>query len=166
MSKLIRSKSSRKLEVELLPSTVKSKSLFQIYNKKRRLDEWKEIKDELLRREGNKCWICGKKSIHLHVSEFWDFDDKNRIMILTEIHHVCDMCHKIKRTDFWFFTDYGKEQLKQLGLSNEDFIKHYCKVNKCKLKDFGKNWRKAIDTWKERSRFDWQQDYGEFISIH
>ena len=163
MSKLIRSKNPRKLEVELLPSTVRDKSLFQIFNKERRLDEWKAIKDELLYREGSMCWICEKKSSSLHVAEYWDFDEDNKTMILTEIHHLCDMCYKIKRSDFWFFTEYGKEQLKQLNISPEDLVKHYCRVNKCELKDFGKNWREAIDTWKERSRFDWKQDFGDII---
>ena len=98
------------------------------------------------------------------IQEFWDFDDKKHTMKLIEIHHVCDLCHKIKRTDFWFFTDYGKEQLKKLGYSYEDIIKHYCRVNKCRIKDFGKNWRKAIETWKARNKQTWHQDYGDFLS--
>jgi len=147
-----------------MPTTVETKSLFQVFDKNRRIDDWKAIKDELLRREGNKCWICDRNDNLLHIQEFWDYDDEKQTMKLVEIHHVCDLCHKIKRTDFWFFTDYGKEQLKKLGYSYEDIIKHYCKVNKCRIKDFGKNWREAIEVWKERNKQQWQQDYGEFIS--
>ncbi|MBK5115066.1 MAG: hypothetical protein KGD59_04795 [Candidatus Heimdallarchaeota archaeon] len=162
--RLVYRRSSRKLTIELMPTTVESKTLFQVYNKNRRIDDWKSIKDDLLRREGKKCWICDRNDNLLHIQEFWDFDDVKQTMKLIEIHHVCDLCHKIKRTDFWFFTDYGKEQLKKLGYSYEDIIKHYCKVNKCKLKEFGKNWRNAIETWKTRNKQEWQQDYGEFIS--
>ncbi|MGC9781554.1 MAG: hypothetical protein HZR80_20110 [Candidatus Heimdallarchaeota archaeon] len=161
--KLVHRKNSKKLTVELIPTTVRSKSLFQIYTKNRCLDVWTEIKDELLEREGKKCWICGKKSMHLFVHEFWEYDDDKSLMKLQEIHHLCNKCHKIKRTDFWFFTDYGKEQLKKLDISPEDLIKHYCKVNKCDLKDFGQNWREAVDLWKTRSEQEWIQDYGEFL---
>jgi len=162
LPKLIQRRIGKKLSIELTPTTVRAKSLFQFYSKNRRLDDWTEIKDELLAREGSRCWICEKESAHLHLNEFWHYDDVNQVMRLLEIHHLCDYCHKIKHTDFWFFTEYGIEQLKQLNVCREDLMKHYCRVNKCALKDFGKNWKEAIQTWKQRSEVSWVQDFGEF----
>ena len=84
------------------------------------------------------------------------------LISLREIHHLCAMCHKIKRTDLWFLTDYGKEQLKTLGLCQEDLINHFCKVNDCTLKEFAEQWSTAIKTWKKRSQYNWHQDFGEY----
>lgn len=152
----------KKLSVELTPITIQSKSLFQTYMKNNRFKEWSEIKKELLQKEGSTCWICGKESLSLHICEFWDYNDKSHKISLKEIHHLCDMCHKIKRTDLWFLTDYGKEQLKTLGLCQEDLINHFCKVNDCSIKEFAKQWSTAIKTWKKRSQYNWQQDFGEY----
>ena len=63
-----------------MPTTAESKTLFQVFNKNRRIDDWKAIKDELLRREGKKCWICDRSDNLLHIQEFWDFDDKKHTM--------------------------------------------------------------------------------------
>ena len=151
-----------KLTLNMMPIKIQNKTLFQVYVKSKRLKEWSDLQNELLAREGAKCWICGKESLNLHIQEFWKFDDSNHLLNLQEIHHVCDLCHKFNRTDFWFFTDYGKEQLKQLDLSREDLIKHYCKVNNCSLKCFAENWKEAIKTWKARNNHEWQIDFGEF----
>lgn len=164
-TRLIQNKrrTSNKLTVELTPKTVRSKSLFHYYMKNKKLNEWSEIKQELLEREGSKCWICGTTSNHLHIFEFWNYDEKERSAQLTEIHHLCDLCYKIKRTDLWFFTDYGKEQLKHLGICREDLIKHFCKVNQCSLKDFALNWKVAITNWHKRNDIDWKQNFGDYI---
>ena len=151
-----------KLTLNLTPNKIQFKSLFQVYVKSKKLKEWTKIKRELLVREGAQCWICGRESLNLHIQEFWHYDDDNHLLNLQEIHHVCDLCHKIKRTDLWFFTEYGKEQLKQLDLCWEDLIKHYCKVNKCSLKVFAVNWREAIQTWKSRNIHEWQIDFGVY----
>lgn len=162
-TKFVRKKRiEKRLSVELAPITIRSKSLFQEYMKNNRFKEWSIIKEELLQKEGPICWICGKESLQLHIHEFWDYNDEENTSSLREIHHLCDMCHKLKRTDFWFFTDYGKEQLKTLGLCREDLINHFCKVNNCSLEDFSKQWSSAIKLWKKRSQFDWQQDFGKY----
>ena len=163
LAKLMQKKYERKLIIELRPKTVQSSTLFQRYSKTCRLEKWATIKEELVKREGNICFICGKKSSHLHLHEFWNYDDNARIMRLHNIHQICTLCQKLKRTDFWFFTDYGKEQLKKLDIGWEELIRHYCKVNKCSIKDFGENWKEAIEVWKERSKFNWNQDFGEYL---
>ena len=152
----------RKLSVELAPITVRSPSLFQVYIKNNRFNEWFEIKQQLVEKEGSFCWICGKESSNLHMQEFWDYNESNYTRSLLEVHLLCDMCHKLNRTDLWFFTEYGKKQLQTLGLSQEDLVKHYCKVNNCSPKEFSKQWSRAIKTWKKRSQYEWNQDFGEY----
>ncbi|NHJ40649.1 MAG: hypothetical protein FK731_11500 [Asgard group archaeon] len=152
----------KKLKVEFTPTTVRSNSLFYFYNQNKKFDLWAEIKNKLIEQEGNFCWICTKESSQLHLHEFWHFDDETKTMVLKEIHHVCQFCDKIMHADLWFLSDYGRKQLQELNLFPEDLIKHYCKVNDCSLKDFGKNWREAFTTWKKRSEINWFKDFGIF----
>jgi hypothetical protein len=152
----------RRLSVEFTPTTVRSNSLFHYYNQNRKLIFWTTIKNNLLKREGNHCWICCEESSQLHLHEFWYFDDISKTMTLREIHHLCDLCDKIKHADLWFLSDYGRKQLLELNLLPEDLIKHYCKVNNCSLKEFGNNWREAFDIWKKRSEINWHKNFGKF----
>ena len=151
----------KKLSVEMTPITVRS-NLFQIYMKNKKIKEWSEIKEELLLREGSKCWICGKQSAHLHIHEFWDYNDNTHTAELKELHHLCDLCSKIKKTDLWFFTDFGKEQLKKLSITQGDLVKHYCKVNNCTIQDFTINWKETVDRWYERNQYNWKQNLGVY----
>ncbi|NHJ49389.1 MAG: hypothetical protein FK733_16485 [Asgard group archaeon] len=160
LPEVIHPKIPRKLSVELVPKSVRSNNLFYYYNQNRKLDLWSGIKNELLEREGQHCWICQKKSVQLHLHEFWAFDDTNQRMILQELHHVCNLCDKVLNANLWFLTDYGREQLLKLDILPEDLIKHYCKVNSCSLKDFGKDWRSAVDTWKKRNEITWEVNFG------
>ena len=155
----------KRLAVELTPTSLRSQSLFQTYLKNKKIKEWSEIKEELIEKEGAKCWICGRETLQLHIHEFWIYDDFSHEALLKEIHHLCGLCHKIKRTDLWFFTTYGKKQLKELGLCREDLIKHYCKVNKCALKDFAIDWREAVSDWRKRCENHWNTDLGNYHPI-
>lgn len=163
-SKLIQKKRiSNRLTVELTPASVRSKSLFQYYVKNNKIEEWTKLKRELLEKEGAKCWICGKESYHLHIHEFWNYNEQTKTATLQEIHHICDMCYILKRSDKWFFTDFGKEQLKQFGLSQHDLVKHYCRVNRCFGREFGENWQEAVDIWNDRNKINWSLDFGEYL---
>jgi len=163
ISRLLKKKHKKKLVIDLLPKPVQNKTLFQRLSRKRSLEEWTKIKQELLRREGSRCYICGKETKHLHMHEFWHFDDATQTMRLEGIHHLCDLCQKVKRTDFWFFTPYGKEQLKHLDINTQDIIKHYCKVNNCSIEEFNRNWRQAVETWQKRNEKEWKLDFGEYM---
>jgi len=160
---MIKKKQKKKLAIDLLPKPVQNKTLLQKLSRNRSLEEWTKLKQELLKREGNKCYICGKETIHLHMHEFWHFDDSTRTMKLRGVHHLCDLCQKVKRSDFWFFTPYGKEQLKQLEINHIDIIKHYCNVNNCSIEEFTKNWNQAIQIWEERNKKEWTQDFGPYL---
>jgi hypothetical protein len=160
LPEIIHPKIPKKLSVELIPTTVRSNSLFYYFNQNKMLEGWTKIISQLIEREGQQCWICEKESKQLHLHEFWTFDDENHRMILQELHHVCNLCDKLLNANLWFLTDYGREQLLKLEILPEDLIKHYCKVNDCSLKDFGKDWRRAVDTWKKRNTVIWEVNFG------
>lgn len=151
-----------KLTIELVPSTVWFSSVYQIYKGKNQLNKWRRIKKELFKREGGKCWICGAKSTHLEAHEFWEYDDKNHVQKLIGIHHLCDMCHKVKHIGFWCHTKEGSRKLEEEGLSKEDLINHFCKVNNCSRKKFEKHEKEALNIWEERSKYEWKQDFADY----
>jgi len=151
-----------KLTIELVPSTVWFSSLYKLYKKRNQLDKWKKIKEELFKKEGKKCWICGAENVRLEAHEFWEYDDKNHIQKLVAIHHLCSMCHKIKHIGFWCYTEYGRRKLKNEGVNREDLINHFCKVNNCTREDFEKHEKEAFKIWRERSKYSWKQDFGKY----
>jgi len=132
-----------KLVIELVPSTVWFSSLYQIYKNSNQLNKWRKIKKELFEKEGNRCWICGKEEKHLEAHEFWEYDDKNHIQKLVAIHHLSEICNRIKHIGFWCYSQEGKQQLAKAGLSREDLIDHFCKVNKCSKEEFEKHEKRS-----------------------
>ena len=147
-----------KLEIELVPSSVWFSSLYQLLPR----SMWYRIKQRLYAEEGRECHICGSKEGRLSAHEFWKYDDKEHIQRLVAIHHLCNLCHKIKHIGFWCYTAKGKANLKREGLNREDLMKHFCTVNDCTREDFLEHEEKAFDVWAERSKHQWKQDFGEF----
>ena len=149
-----------KLLIELVPSTVWYSSIYQYYQKSNNLQKWNEIKKELYQKEGDSCWICKAKVRPLEAHEFWSYDDKKHIQKLTAVHHLCDLCHKIKHIGLWFHSADGDKMLRQQKIRKEDIINHFCKVNNCSIDDFQKYEDSAFAQWKQRSAFQWKQDLG------
>jgi len=151
-----------RLVIELVPSTVWFSSLHNMYMESGQRSKWKKIKKELFEKEGQRCWICGKEGERLEAHEFWEYDDEHHIQKLVAIHHLCDECHRIKHIGLWCYTDVGREKLARLGLSKEDLINHFCKVNNCSRKEFEKHEEEALKIWGERSKCEWKQDLGKY----
>lgn len=150
-SKSIKDLTKNKLTIELVPSSLWFSSVYQICKKANPVI-WQEIKKALLEKEGNQCFICGKKNTKLEAHEFWSYDDINHIQKLEAIHHVCSLCHKVKHLGL---AAAQKDDM-------EEIIKHFCKVNKCKRKDFEKAEKEAYEIWRERSKYSWEQDFGDY----
>ncbi len=151
-----------KLTIELVPKTVWYSSISQYYKRNNQLNKWKQIKEELFEKEGRKCWICGKEDRRLEAHEFWEYDDGKHIQKLVAIHHLCDLCHKIKHIGFSCYTKDGRELLKRLGLTKEALVDHFCEINKCSIEEFEEHERKGFEVHAERSKYEWKQDFGKY----
>jgi hypothetical protein len=158
-------KDKLKLEIELIPSKVWFPSIYQILKNSNKLDEWRGIKRAVFEREGEHCWICSKIESRLEAHEFWEYDDAKHVQKLAAIHHLCDLCHKIKHIGFWCHTPEGARRLEQQGLCKEDLIKHFCAINQCNRKDFDNYEYKVFRIWDERNKYEWEQDFGEYTPI-
>jgi hypothetical protein len=154
-----------KLTVELVPKTLWYASLFKFYQHHNQLSKWRRIKKELLEKEGNRCWVCGAAGVRLEAHEFWDYDDGNYIQKLTAIHHLCRLCHFIKHIGLWCYTNDGREKMRKIGLTRDDLIKHFCKVNGCSKEDFEEYVQEALNIFRERNQHHWTQDFGEYNVI-
>ena len=151
-----------KLTIELVPARAWFSSLYQLYKRSNQLNRWRRIKKELFRREGRRCWICGKEDVRLEAHEFWEYDDENHVMRLRAIHHLCHLCHKVKHIGFWCYTLDGRRLLEREGLTKEDLIKHFCKVNNCTPEEFEEHKREAFQKWRERSKYKWKINLGKY----
>lgn len=147
-----------KLTIELVPSTAWSQSLYNLLPR----NVWYDIKNKVFAKEGHRCYICGDSTTTLQLHEFWSYDETTRIQKLVEFHHLCDQCHKIKHIGFWCHTADGEAKLKEEGLTRDDLIKHFCKVNECSADTFEQAEDEAFEIWNKRSQQMWNQDFGEY----
>lgn len=152
------------LKIELVPSTAWNLSIYKTLKNNNQESIWKEIKEEIFGKEGKKCWICGKENCRLEAHEFWEYDDKNHIQKLMDIHHLCNLCHKIKHIGFWCHTLDGKKKLNEEGLDKIDLINHFCEINNCSEIEFKKHEEEAFKIFDDRSQHKWKQDFGKFKS--
>ncbi|MBN2422391.1 HNH endonuclease [Candidatus Woesearchaeota archaeon] len=154
-----------KLTIELVPSTVWFSSLYNIFKNSSQQALWRDIKNMIFKKEGRKCWVCGRTDRRLEAHEFWDYDDKNKIQKLVAIHHLCDLCHKVKHIGLWLHTDKGARLLDQQGLDSFDVVNHFCAVNNCDQDVFDKCEEEAFKVFAERSKYQWKQDFDAYEKI-
>ncbi len=149
---------SFKLSIELIPSTIWYANLYNYYKSKNQMEKWHELKQYLFETEGNHCWICRRETKYLEAHEFFEYDDFKHIQKVAGVHHLCNLCHKIKHIGLWCHSPDGHFKLKKEGLSREDLIRHFCLVNNCSEQDFYKHEDEAFALWKKRSSHNWNQD--------
>ena len=145
-----------KLVIELVPSTVWYSSLYRLLPR----TEWSRLKRQIYAKEGRKCYICGSQQGLLSLHELWEYDDDGFTQTLTTVHHLCNLCHKIKHIGFWCHTPDGRQKLMQEGLDRDDLIAHFCLVNNCSKTMFQQHEDEAFKTWQRRSQHQWKQDFG------
>lgn len=147
-----------RLRIELVPSTVWRSSVYRLVSR----NQWAIIKQDTYTKEGRICYICNSKQGPFSAHEFWEYDDKGYTQKLVDIHHLCNLCHKIKHIGFWCWTEEGKAELKKQGLGRKDLIKHFCDVNRCTEEAFLEHEKEAFEIWRKRSMHEWKQDFGDF----
>jgi hypothetical protein len=140
-----------KLEIELVPSTVWYSNVRLLVSK----TVWDMIRKESYNIANYKCQICGVSG-RLNCHEIWEYDDKKHIHKLRGFIALCDDCHMIKHMGF-----AGIQASKGL-IDMDKLIEHFMKVNNVDEKTFNGHEKDAFEVWHERSKYEWEQDFGEY----
>lgn len=150
-----------KLTIDLVPSSLWGFSLYNFYSRANP-GRWKEIKEDLKAREGEKCWICGQQGrpFRLEAHEFWEYDLNTKVQKLIAIHHLCVWCHRVKHIGRTLFTADGRMELGDKG--EKRLVNHFCRVNECSRSDFDRHVKESFQLFRERNRVNWYQDFGIF----
>ena len=151
-------KAKLKLEIELIPGHSWGKSLAQELPKQ----DWDKLRKMCYRRFNWTCCICEDYGIQVHCHEIWKFDDRRKIQTLIELACLCPAYHNIKH---WGRTVASVLEGKLTTEYKRALIDHFCKVNKCTLKDFENH---VLDVghknWK-RSKWHYKIDFSKVKSI-
>ena len=92
----------------------------------------------------------------MNLHEIWNYDDKKHVQKLEGFILLCRMCHHVKHIGLaGILANQGK-------LGYDRVIEHFCKVNDCTKKEFEKHKAKAFEIWRERSEYEWNQDFGKY----
>lgn len=141
-----------KLTAELVPSTVWYSSLYRLLPAK----VWDEIRNGIIKQNSRKCQICNETEGTMNLHEIWTYDDKNHIQRLDGFILLCKMCHHVKHIGLaGILAEEGK-------LDYNKVVEHFCEVNSCSEKAFKKHVDEAFEIWRERSKNEWKQDFGQY----
>ena len=141
-----------KLTIELVPETVWYKSLAKLLPK----SVWNGIREDIIRENGKKCQICSDAEGIMSLHEIWNYDDINHIQELSGFILLCRLCHHVKHIGLaGILARQGK-------LDFNKVVKHFCSVNSCSENEFKEHMKEAFMIWRERSKHQWKQDFGEY----
>jgi hypothetical protein len=141
-----------KLAAELVPKTAWNQSLAKLLPR----SVWNSIRDGVIKENGKRCQICKETEGIMNLHEIWEYDDVNHVQKLDGFILLCPMCHHVKHIGLaGILANQGK-------LDYNKVVQHFCVVNGCSEKDFKKHLDEAFETWRERSRHEWKQDFGEY----
>jgi hypothetical protein len=140
------------LSVELVPSTVWESSVYKLVPG----EVWGSIRNDFSKENGRKCQVCGETSGTMNLHEIWNYDDKKHVQKLEGVILLCRTCHHVEHIGLaGILANQGK-------LDYDKVIDHFCKVNDCMKKEFEKHKAKAFEIWRERSEYEWNQDFGKY----
>jgi hypothetical protein len=143
-----------KLQIDLIPRTCWNKNLrLQVQR-----SQWDRLRKQVYADQGNVCIICGSAA-RLNCHEAWSYDEDRRVQKLMGFHAVCGMCHHVQH--------FGRAQIiaAQGQLDLEAVVEHFIKVNGVGRKEFEAHKTEAFRVWEERSKHEWQTDFGEWASL-
>jgi hypothetical protein len=143
-----------KLAIDLIPESCWKTSI----RKSMPETEWNKIHQEVLKKAGDACDICGsKEKVVCH--EIWQYDDKQHIQKLKGFHSICRMCYAVEH--------FGLSQVLAMKgyLNLNEVIKHFCKVNAASWDDFNKHKEKEFAKHRERSSHKWKTDFGKWNEL-
>jgi hypothetical protein len=117
---------------------------------------WNGIRENTIKKKGKKCQICGEVEGIMNLHETWNYDDVDHVQKLDGFILLCPMCHHIKHIGLaGILSNQGK-------LDYNKLVEHFCRVNNCSVIEFKTHVNHAFDVWRERSKFQWKQDFGEY----
>jgi hypothetical protein len=141
-----------KLTAELVPSTVWYSSLYRLLPR----EVWNNLREGIIGENGRKCQICGETEGTMNFHEVWQYDDVNHVQKLGGFILLCRTCHNVKHIGLaGILADEGK-------LDYENLVKHFCVVNGCSVQEFKTHVKDTFAIWRERSKHQWKQDFGEY----
>ena len=141
-----------KLTAELVPKTAWNQSLSELLPRK----VWDGIRENIIRDRGKKCQICNETERKMSLHEIWNYDDVTHVQKLSGFILLCSLCHNVKHIGL------AGILAKQGRLDLNRVIKHFCTVNGCSEKEFNEHVKDAFTIWRERSKHQWTQDFGEY----
>lgn len=141
-----------RLTIELVPETSWYANVRDILPRA----QWDRLRREVYRACGYRCSICGAGG-KLHCHEVWAYDDARHIQTLRGFLALCASCHHIKHLGFAGILA-GRGELDYARL-----VEHFCRVNRCERDVFECARAAAFAQWQERSRYEWQIDFGDVL---
>ena len=142
-----------KLKIELVPSPLWYRNLRKSIGQYK----WRKKKKEFYETFGHTCQICGSEQKSLQLHEKWNYDDEKHIQSLKGLIHLCKPCHMVKHPGHWGTRD-GQEKMEGMGITWEDVIEHFCKVNECSITTYEKHYEEMSKLFEERSNHEWTQN--------
>jgi len=144
-----------KLTIELVPST----SWYDNLRKMIPRAKWDKLRKGVYAEYRHRCGICGADSSRLNCHEIWEYDDHNHEQRLLGFIAICDLCHHVKHIGLaGILASQGK-------LDYEKVVEHFMKVNGCDRRTFEEHKKKAFAQWRERSRYEWKVDLGDYEDL-
>ncbi len=146
--------SELKLTIELVPQPLWNRSLYRFLPRK----EWKKLREKVLAQYNYHCGICGAGGVMI-CHEIWSYDDTNYIQRLTGLIALCTMCNDCKHMGI-------AGRLAARGLLDIVAVAdHFCRVNNISYEEFMPIRSAAFEQWRERSKHEWEQDFGEYAGL-
>ena len=91
-------------------------------------EEWNFIRRECYKNAGYRCEVCFSNVDSLNAHELWKFDDRKLLQIFNGLECCCILCHDVHH--------FGRSSMVYELPRIEELIRHWCKVNKLRYKDF------------------------------
>jgi len=141
-----------KLEIEFVPTKLRYSSFWRVFSK----EEWDNIKNRIIEKNGRSCQICSETEDNLTLDAMWNYNDNKHIQRLEGFILLCEMCHYTKHLGI-------AENLAKIGqFDYTRLIDHFCKVNNCSREEFEERKATAYKLWEERSMYKWKRDLGNY----
>jgi hypothetical protein len=141
-----------RLTIELVPEPCWHSNMRDVLTR----TGWDVLRRQVYAASKNRCGICGAGGT-LHCHEVWRYDDVAHIQHLEGFRALCTLCHHVKHIGLAGLLGSRGQ------LDYDQVVAHFLAVNNCGRADFQRHYDAAFAQWRERSRVEWQTDFGNFL---